>query len=384
MTPEVIWWQPILTDHQSYTLEEFERALGRPVSVYVAATRDATRDQQGWVARHASSIRPELVHARSLVSRILAGRDAIHIFASPFEESRFIFALLAALVMGVRAYVVSEPYSPVRVGYLSDSNAGLDRLKALLRPLVYRLYGFFLRRRVAGVFAISRLAAEQYAAIGVPPNRIFRFGYFVPRVVSPTSTDVAALDSPPGALRLVFVGALIRRKGLDILIQAVRNVRSKGVDLTLDAYGAGSPAQYDFDDQAVHYRGTIPFGQAQGVIAGRDVLVLPSRYDGWGVVVNEAILAGVPVITSSLTGAGNVAEELGCGITFASENVASLEDVLIRLAQDRALLERMRAATHDAAARLDPSAAGRYLAAIVNEVPATSPLDSSGVATRAT
>jgi glycosyltransferase involved in cell wall biosynthesis len=233
--------------------------------------------------------------------------------------------------------------------------------------MLYAVYGAMLRRRIAGVFAISPLAVSQYQRIGIAKEKIFPFGYFVPRT--------NCLHSAPpmtATLKLIFIGTLIARKGLDILINAVSKVNANAVRVTLDVYGSGDAGQFDFDSSTTRYCGLIPFGTSQTVIANYDALVLPSRYDGWGVVVNEALLAGVPVICSDCVGAGAMLEKWHCGIIFASEDVADLASKLNTLVSAPESLLKMRVAAQQAAAILEPEVAGRYMFDILRQTaPAT-------------
>ena len=69
--------------------------------------------------------------------------------------------------------------------------------------------------------------------------------------------------------------------------------------------------------------------QVFATLAETDLLVLPSRYDGWGAVVNEALLCGTPVVCSDAAGAACVLDgELGSA--FPSENVTELRKALER------------------------------------------------------
>jgi glycosyltransferase involved in cell wall biosynthesis len=376
MLPDIIWWQPILTDHQSYTLGALHGIVGDRLHILVAESSHAIREQQGWVERYQPPVAPELVPPAAVVGRVRRHAHAIHLFGSPFEHPRFIFALVVALLLRRRVYLVSEPYSPVRVGYLDDATGFINWMRQRFRPMAYRFYGLLLRRRIAGVFTISPLAMAQYRLLGVSADRLFPFGYFVPR---DTSAEVVHGESTtvPRPLRIVFVGALIHRKGLDLLLEAARRVRATGLPISVDVYGAGDPDRYNFDDGS-RYLGTIPFGEAQKTIAAYDLLALPSRYDGWGVVVNEAILAGVPVVCSDQVGAGNVAAAWGCGAVFASDDAGSLATLLADLAADPGRLERMRAVAATSGERLEPGTAARYLTDAISGVTSTSPVAMGG------
>ena len=367
---KVISWQPVLTDHQSYTLAALQQAEKCTLTAYIAKAEHPTRQVQGWVNQHADSLSPQLIPQKGwlkyVVRQLRDHRDAVHIFGSPFEQPRLIVTLMLAIAMGLRVFLISEPYSPVSVGYLHDSHKLINWAKALLRPALYRFYGVLLSRRIAGVFAISPLAAAQYRAIGIAKEKIFPFGYFVPRSES-LGGETPVTDSKKTGLRLIFIGTLIKTKGLDVLIEAVNSLNKKGVAVTLDVYGFGDSGQFDFEQAAVSYCGVIPFGTAQAVIARYDVLVLPSRNDGWGVVVNEALMAGVPVICSNRVGAGAVVEKWRCGAIFASEDASDLECILHELVIAPESLAKMRLAARNASAVLAPEVAGRYMSDVLSQ-----------------
>lgn len=361
----IVSWHPVLTDHQSYTLEALKNAGGHDIHIFVLQSEHADRQAQGWVNRHAGGLAPERIPARGgflfIFRQLRSRRDAVHLFSSPFERPLLILALFMAIAMGRRVYLISEPYSPISAGYQNDKQKFTARLKACLRPILYQLYGVLLRRRVSGVFCISPLAISQYLAIGIAREKFFPFGYFVPRT---SLSPVAAAEKNAG-LTLVFIGTLIVRKGLDVLIQAVEALNRQGVRVQLAVYGPGDASRYHFNETTIRYRGLIPFGGAQQIIAGYDLLVLPSRYDGWGVVVNEALLAGVPAICSDRVGAAAVVAKWQCGAVFRSEDAADLALKIKQLSDSPALLDLHRRAAIDAGRSLEPAVAGQYMSDIL-------------------
>lgn len=368
MKVSLVVWQPVLTDHQAYTLEELGKQSGMPVVAYVSRLQDVVRQAQGWTDTKVTSIERRLLPVTetpgSAYRRLLKHRSDIHLFGSPFEQRKMILSLLMAAALRLDFYLISEPYSPRPEGYFSDDAASRNHLKALFRPLTYRCYGMLIKRRVRGVFAISQLAVAQYRKSGVPESKLFPFGYFVP--VAPVANRVPhAPDMESLDLRVVFVGSLIQRKGLDLLIEAVRRLRADGHSMTLDVYGPGNTESFGFDGQHVRYCGLIPFGQAQAVISRYDVLSLPSRYDGWGVVVNEALLARVPVLCSDQVGARALVETFGAGSVFASDNTQSLCDALASLLVRPERLRSLREATGRAALAIDPSVAAAYMWTVI-------------------
>jgi len=138
---------------------------------------------------------------------------------------------------------------------------------------------------------------------------------------------------------MVFVGQLIPRKGLDLLLDAFAPlfVQKQGVRLTVVGDG---PLSLELKaraaglglGEAVSFEGTIPAGEVRARVASHDVLVLPSRWDGWGMVVNEAFSVGVPVIVSDRCGASDLIVNGVNGFTFESGSVGALSDRLCQFA----------------------------------------------------
>jgi glycosyltransferase involved in cell wall biosynthesis len=366
-----ITWQPVLTDHQAFTYEALSRAAAVPVVAYVVSMEDGERKAQGWTDTQVNSVERRLVPETGFLyycyKQLHEHRQSVHIFASPFQQPRLILCMLFAAWLGIEFYLISEPYSPNEDGYLADTSKLLGKFKAALRPILYRTYAILLRSHVAGIFTISRLAYKQYKKAGVPPAKLFLFGYFIPKDALDHSYQKSSEPAGDKGLRIIFIGSLIRRKGVDLLLEAEQRLSAQGYRISIDIYGPGNASQLKTNNASIHYRGKIPFGQAQKVIAPYDLLVLPSRYDGWGVVVNEALCAGVPVVCSDTVGTSAVAEAFGAGLHFTSGDSDSLHDVLLRVLKDPLLLNKMSAAAVLAGNLLQPHVAGSYMLNVICE-----------------
>lgn len=364
-----IAWQPVLTDHQAFTFQALAYEAGVPVITYVTTMEDAVRKEQGWADTQVSSVERRLIPERGglryCYRQLREHRTDVHVFASPFQQPRLIMSMLFAAWLGIEFYLISEPYSPRADGYLRETSKLLGKIKAELRPWLYRVYALLFRTHAAGIFVISRLAFAQYQQAGVSAAKLFPFGYFVPCEAAVPASPNSTVLSVNTDLRIIFVGSLIRRKGVDLLLEAVQRLHAQDCKVSVDIFGPGDVNSITPKGANIHYRGIIPFGQAQKVIAQYDLLVLPSRYDGWGVVVNEAMCAGVPVVCSDNTGAGAVAVAFGAGLSFTTGNSTSLSDVLARLMSEPLLLKSLRTSVPLAAHALQPAVAARYMLDVI-------------------
>jgi len=364
---EIVVWQPVLTDHQIHTLLALRDQAKCKLVVYILQVDDPNRVAQGWsspqsvFAKIDVRVIPRIIPVLSIFRLLLAHRHSRHLFGSPFDKPSIIIGLIFAVFVGMRAYLISEPYSPITAGYLSDKNHAIRRLKARLRPKLYMLYGLVLRRRLQGVFAISSLAVAQYRTIGIPANRIFPFGYFVPFQNCPDNTAAFRSRRPGSGLRLICVANFIERKGIPELLASVLRLHWQGTAISCDFYGAGDPSQYAFHDPITTYRGLIPFGKTQEIVAQYDLLVLPSKYDGWGVVVNEALMAGVAVVCSDRVGAAGVVRKWKCGTVYDLSDKKALDQALLNLAAAPFDLDHARQNAAEAAMALRPVIAAQYM-----------------------
>lgn len=368
MTAQYICWQPLLTDHQAYTYAALRQNVDGNLVVNLGRLDDPVRAAQGWVSRGGTDIEkrviPEYGWRKWVKQELQRYPDAVHVFGSPFEQSRQIQIMSMACRLGLKVVLISEPFSTSNTGYLSDGGKARSWIKAKLRPMLYRAYGLYFGPRINAVFAISPLACQQYEAFGTPGDRIFPFAYFVPKQVKALSVRREQLKSK---LRLVFIGSLIARKGLPIALDAVRRLRDEGYDITLDVYGAGNPGEYDFT-QGTTYKGIVAFGRTGEIIAGYDALVLPSLFDGWAVVVNEALQAGTPVCCSNAVGAGAVVQTHHAGAVFQNGNMIELANILREWAKDPALLVTAHGNALRIAPLLEPVNAARYFHDAVTSV----------------
>lgn len=358
---EIYWWETSLTDHQAFTLVELKNHA--KVSVLVVRHFNEERKNQGWVSSAEASLSPIKLpdwNLHYIWSNIYSNRTKVHIFGGPFEHPKLMLAAFMGIITGAKVYFLSEPYSTATHGLLKDSNRLLNIFKAKLRPILYAFYGKIFIKNIKGVFAVSSLAARQFTLMGAKRSQIFPFGYFVP-----TKSRQLISSRPGRVLKAVFVGTLNGTKGIDILSGAINRLNLAGYKIDLDVFGPGDPVILGDNPEGVTYRGVIPFGETQRVISSYDLFILPSRYDGWGVVVNEAILAGLPVLCSDRVGASDIVENFGCGKVYEFSNPKALTNILISFISNRRQLESMRLAIPKAQNAIDPKVAAEYIIKII-------------------
>jgi glycosyltransferase involved in cell wall biosynthesis len=166
-------------------------------------------------------------------------------------------------------------------------------------------------------------------AVGVIPN-------VTGGLVVETEPALANIPEGEGGY-LLFVGRLRIRKGVEVLLEALRDVRPVELRIAGDGEHRGRlerrVSELDLG-KAVTFLGNCDAGRVRRLLAGAAALVVPSIYEGMPLVVLEAMAAGVPVVASAVSGIPEVVVDGETGWLVPPEDPRALgralEDVLAR------------------------------------------------------
>jgi glycogen synthase len=162
--------------------------------------------------------------------------------------------------------------------------------------------------------------------------------------------DVAAARSryaPDGAPLLLFFGRLEWEKGVQDLIAGLPAIRASHPGTRLVVAGRGRMADRLVTQarrlrvrRAVHFTGHLPDAELAAVLAAADAVVLPSRYEPFGMVALEAAAAGAPMVASTVGGLGEVVIDGETGLAFAPGDTHGLVIAVRRVLGDPAAARR--------------------------------------------
>ncbi|MEO6567102.1 MAG: glycosyltransferase family 4 protein [Casimicrobiaceae bacterium] len=216
--------------------------------------------------------------------------------------------------------------------------------------------------------------ATGIAAIGSAAERDYRERFSEPAHFNiPYHCDLDAFFAIPRKLPrdepvFLYCGQMIARKGVDLLLAAFAQL--KAGRLLLVGREAGLPPLLAALPAAVReritYAGFQPPEALPQFFSQADVFILPSRYDGWGVVVNQALGAGLPILCSDRVGAGHDLVEDGVnGLRFPADDAEAMAAAMRRLLADPALMTRWGEASRRKARDWTPAVgAGKWIAAL--------------------
>jgi glycosyltransferase involved in cell wall biosynthesis len=188
--------------------------------------------------------------------------------------------------------------------------------------------------RLAAVIAVSAEVRELLAGrLGLPPGlvRVVRNG--VEPLEPAPERRAGRAGWPPTPLVVGGVGRLTRQKGWDLLVEATRRLVAEGWRLEVRLAGAGrerdrlAAAAAGLPVHLVGFTGDVP-----GFLAGLDLFCLPSRAEGLPLALLEAMMAGLPCVTTAV---GEVpAAAADAAVVVPPEDVDALTRALRRLLGD--------------------------------------------------
>jgi glycosyltransferase involved in cell wall biosynthesis len=229
----------------------------------------------------------------------------------------------------------------------------------------------FLRRtllpRADAVLVNGRSGARYVRELGARPERIVT----VPQTSGLPDIRVTEVPGSEHERRLLYVGQLIERKGIVPFVTALARWggRHPGDKVTLELVGEGPEAarlaQVPVPENVtVRWCGELPYEQMAQAYSRARLFVFPTLADEWGLVVNEAMAAGVPVLGSIYSQAVEELIEDGVsGWVFRPNDPESVDDALDRaLCVEASQLALMRAAARQTVKGLSPElAADRFV-----------------------
>jgi glycosyltransferase involved in cell wall biosynthesis len=242
---------------------------------------------------------------------------------------------------------------------------------ALRNPLAIRLKRMVVRRARA-VTTMNSDMRDRLVAIGAPATTTH---------VMPMGADVDAVRSAAAGIapvpgRLLFVGRLVEKKGLVVLLDALRMIPA-GVTWSLDIVGDG-PLRSRLEAAAqglpVRFLGQLGRDELSRSLGASSVVVVPSvpaasgDQDGLPVALLEAMAVGRPAVGSRLSGIDDAIVDGETGLLVPAGDAGALATALEKLLTDTALCASLGAAASQRAESFSVSAIGSRYSSLLDEV----------------
>jgi glycosyltransferase involved in cell wall biosynthesis len=132
--------------------------------------------------------------------------------------------------------------------------------------------------------------------------------------------------------RFIFVGRLSKVKNLEILITIFNKLK----DYKLTIIGTGEDEQYlkNISNENIIFKGSIKNEEIKNIYKENDIFILPSVSEPWGLVVEEALYFGLPVIVSQNCGAVELVENERNGYIIKPDDIKNIKNVILKINAD--------------------------------------------------
>jgi glycosyltransferase involved in cell wall biosynthesis len=256
----------------------------------------------------------------------------------------FILAMVAAKLLGIPVLMRCETHLLLQ----------RSPLKRALRRLLMRV---LYTQLCSACLPIGTRNKEFYLEHGVDERHLFLVPYTVDndyfaRRTEDTEERSAALRRelglPPGKPVILFASKLMPRKRPMDLLVAYHRLRTRSIHACLVFVGSGEEeaalrryaAEYQVSD--VHFGGFRNQSELPDFYHLADMFVLPSENEPWGLIINEVMAAGLPVIaTEEIGAAADLVKHGENGFVYSAGDVDALSRHLETLVLDRSLCQRM-------------------------------------------
>jgi glycosyltransferase involved in cell wall biosynthesis len=362
MIPLTIWM-----NMPSFYQEDLFKSLvdSGEVELQVVYARDLPVDRQklGWqteLAHYPYHILTAQNRIGDAVQIARRSKGRFHIVNGIWAEPAFAAALLILGLTRSPFAIYSEASDPQGSSFFPQKQ-------------IKKLCARWVANKTKGLLSVSHLSSDFYGQFGFTDALNYPFGYFLPGYSQ--SVSQPAPHTNDAQVEIIFVGQIVPRKGTDILIEALLPLfaEHKGLHLTIVGGGEQAPALRERVSSEgiggrVSFEGVLPSNQVRSRMATADLLVLPSRFDGWGLVVNEAFSVGIPVIVSGMCGAADIVQHGVSGYVFRSKDALDLRACLRDFLNSKHKWSKMRAAALDTGQSVSIEVVTPYLIACINHM----------------
>ena len=265
------------------------------------------------------------------------------------------FLLRGSLKRGQNTYLVTE---------------GIRHQISKWKALCFQAY---LNDSRLKILAIGHDSSNDFRNAGLVKPTYRRYGFFENYQKGPDVNDNSN-DRPNQPLQLLSVGQLIDRKNFAACIESLKRLASKikqPVNYTICGAGeereALERAAADLPSNiTVHLPGNCNAEQLDGYFRAADLFLMPSKYDGWGVVLNQAVHFHLPLLAAEgvRSARGHLLRESGNGFIFRDDN--QLDEALLKLIVDKSLRDEFSVCCQQVAADWSIDAVAKNLVKVLN------------------
>lgn len=219
-----------------------------------------------------------------------------------------------------------------------DSDTQYREPESAIKKWIKRKYLNFIfgKKHVYGLAGGNYTHKELFLNYGMDKSRVLLMPMMVNNEIFYNENFKT---KPTDVFRFLYVGRLIKCKNIEFMIQAFNQFHQLYPNSELHIVGKGEMGEYlrnkYVSSKTVFFDGAKYGQELLQVYKDSHVLILPSTYEPWGLVVNEAMCGGLPVLVSEEVGARyDLVDGYETGLVFKSNNEQNLVDAMEKISQE--------------------------------------------------
>ncbi len=289
--------------------------------------------------------------------------------------------------------------SDVVIGFDTSSWILIERCKQLKRPFIldvsiahpaekakvytqiatqYPGWSFAIKHKSNALISLEQQELEQANAIVVASSftkqTLIKQGISDQAIsVNPYGVNASlffpSIKAASTKINFVFVGLVDARKGVPLLLDVWKQINKDEATLTLIGPVSSSiKTMIETAHPDVEVKGKIPFAELNATLSRYDVLVFPSYFEGFGLVVPEAMACGLPVITTTATCGADIIDNGFNGLVIDVGSVTALFNAMQSIINRRYNLSEMSKRAREKAMQLSWDAYGERWKKILSQI----------------
>lgn len=355
----IFFWQQIVSPHMGYLASALAE---KGYKVYFIANQilSESRLHQGWEDADIGKAILKLAIDEFEVKKLAlnAPKNSLHIFQGLRGNGLVANALKILKKKNLRRWIILERLD--NIGMLGK-----------LRKLFYFFLFLYWDRYIDGILAIGIENDNWFVSKVIKQNKIYPFAYFIKEINLDRPLNIYSRKKYiESNFRFIFVGQLIRRKNIELIIHSLSNLNLINFELLIVGDGYRKKYLKNMADtllpKKVTWVGSKSMSKIPEIIMQADCLILPSHHDGWGVVASEALMVGTPVVCSNKCGSSIAVKASGEGGVFENNNLPSLTNILYnQFIKGKVSIEKRKKISNWAQC-LGSNSGAKYLDLIIN------------------
>lgn len=325
----IVFWQNCLSPHQlPYIVHLLDDDRVNDVVIVAGCDVEKERRDMGWEVSDVEGLDRCELHVNPSYDTMvdIMHKDvcnSVHLF-SGIRGYSFVFTAFknSLSIKNLKRGLITERPNTYAFGHANGKPLWLHWMRYQICDKIFFKY-------IDWVFAIGDDAVRFFRSL-TDKWGVYPFAYCTKDFSVPVNNPDLSLAKCP---QIVFVGSLSWWKSVDTLLISAA-MFPKQLHISLIGDGAERKklekivSKNNFSSE-VDFLGVCPLSQISKILVKQDVLVLPSIYDGWGAVVNEALLQGLYVICSDRCGAKTLLCDRRIGRVFKAGDAKDLAKLLM-------------------------------------------------------